>query len=283
MAVRCQLRYKGELSKKHTHICFGFLSTLNKVVLDTTYATETVTRIGINADSWNPRRVEEVLYFPHDLTKRFTEDSALFIQALEKLGINKVIQYLDPKAKTARDRYNSGLVFKTHTCSTPMAIGAMEMYRIVQNNPKYCEVTADLLRAGVAPKLAVFVPTLFINPGRSIGNAAMNPHSIEDPGYGSFDIWTSAHIKNDKLPLGKESLKYGGIHRCYTLPVRKKFKTGFESIVGTSQYISYDNIRKRNAGRDLTSNMISKAYHEAQKVTTADILAVCRKIQNGSL
>ena len=149
------------------------------------------------------------------------------VLALEKLGINKVIKYLDPKAKTAKERFESGLTADTSKFSAPMFTGAFELYRLIAKHPKWANIVTYLLDNGVAPKIAMFLP-VFFKQGRA-NNSAVNSRSIT-PGYGSFDFWTTDHIKNDPYDVATNRMKYSGIHKCYTLPVKRPFKNNIKEI-----------------------------------------------------
>jgi len=272
MSVYCRVIHDGEKSKYFDYVCFGFISSLDN-------NGDLIRNLLFPAlDTIHREKVTEIQYFPAKFTnmQHWSKDHDLMVLALEKLGINKVIQYLDPEAKTPKERYKSGLKADCNKFSAPMFTGAFEVYRLIQTRPEYVHQVGYVLKHGIVPKIAVFMP-VFFKGGRCPNTAISNCSII--PGYGSFDVWTPKHLKNNKFPVGTKRMRYPGIHKCYTLPVHKKFKLKLQETIGSLKYLSGINAHTNSE----YSAEYEKRIKENSKFTQQDLLTICRKMQNGRL
>ena len=208
---------------------------------------------------------------------RWTNAHDKFVLALERLGINKVIPYVNPEARTPLERVKSGLRAEVHKYSAPMMVGAMEIYRALIHGRDYINRVAFLLDHGIAPKIAVFLP-IFFAPGYRQNFAISSFPDACNVGYGMFDFWTKDHLNLDRHAKASIRFQYSGIHKAYSFParkIRKKFKTDLTKVPESLMY-SFARI-------GFSSAVHEEVREKRARFTDNDLLSYCRKMQNGRL
>ena len=205
MSVLCQLVYKdGTETRKISDICFGFMYDLGS-----TSSMFDITRATLRQD------VQYIKYIPYKEhhNKRPIIDE--YLSALEEIGIRKVLTI--PQKKLSYDNYTDGVLADIHTTSGQAFIGAFELIRNIKSHYNFVKLVVKLIRDGVSPDVALFIPRFFSIPDIVVPYADTTSQYVRGMKKGGEKLFSDARLKKNKDKYGPwlATGTFAGVYHYY--------------------------------------------------------------------
>lgn len=143
----------GEEHGPQTHGCFGPWYSKSKIV----------SYFGIDIPD-----IKDLLFYPEDPDTYWITPYEItsYLRILERIGIRTVVDHAH--TKLLYSTYRKGVSVDMSKHSGQAAIGALELIRNISYRPLFCKLVVHLVRNGVDPETALYIPRFFVLDDKEI-------------------------------------------------------------------------------------------------------------------
>jgi hypothetical protein len=138
---------KGKEHGPQTHGCFGPWYSKGKISSYFDIDTRSIKDL-----KFYPEPPDTYWITPHEILS--------YLRILERIGIRTVVEHEHPKLLYST--YRKGVSVDMTKHSGQAAIGALELIRNIRYRPLFCKLVVHLVRNGVEPETALYIPRFFV-------------------------------------------------------------------------------------------------------------------------